>query len=78
MNKSLLYVAGIFTAGCALMSTARNDNFFNPNKDTYNNIVQKDGTIVEYGHIRNRLPKNMMRIYKPSTYAFVQKNGIKI
>ena len=77
MNKALLYMAGIFSAGCALISMNRSDNGFIMNKDT-NNIVQKDGTIVEYGHIRNRIPKNMTRVYKPSVYAFVQKGTLKI
>ncbi len=77
MNKALLYMAGIFTAGCALISMNRSDNGFVMNKDT-NNIVQKDGTIVEYGNIRNRVPKNMTRIYRPKTYAFVPKGPIRI
>lgn len=77
MNKSLIYIATIFTSACVFSSLTNRQNASNTNQQNME-IVQKDGTIVEFGNIRNRQPLNITPVYNKKTYALCQNNVSKL
>lgn len=76
MNRFLPYIAGIFITGCCIATEVTNKTAagYCENNRTEQNILQKDGTVVEYGYVRNRKPAKLL---EPRTLAYYKNTAVK-